>query len=348
MQISELVWKLCQLLIIGMFVLGSAGISAAFTWSSVLPLYGWELAACSVAIMLGMECLKPIAVQAAWQHIARPSWLVIPAVLCALACVTASFLTELQVVARARAAYVATETGATKRDATWTDRRAELRRDLEALGPTRTAEELKPLVDAAALSAGDCSRIATVAQRQACAALPALQSEQARSARAASLRGSLVAMDVAAGPTRGQSAEANSLSGLLALIHVKVHPGAVDDWLALVMVVLMQTGSAFCMVVMPVAQAGPKTRENPGAAGGARGSNAPPSGGTEDHERIHAILRGSGGRATGGQRQLAETFGMGHDRKRFLRVARWMANNGTVRLRVERDGTTIELIETPP
>lgn len=223
----KVIWSVLQALTISLFVLGSAALSVSFM---VVTFAGhwWPIVAGFVALAVAIEVMKPVLVRGAFGGF---GWQFVPVGLAGAAiCVAASAYWELQVVSRAREAYAVRVSGHDEKAARLDARRREIADRLREIGKARPVGELAPLIEAA--------------QRVNSKSLPQLKAEAARATEADRLRSELARMDeriddVAVDPT----AEARSVSAVLARFGIEMSPARVDGLLGPAMVVLLQLGA---------------------------------------------------------------------------------------------------------
>lgn len=238
-----MIWSVLQALTLALFVLGSAALSVSFMIVTFAG-HWWPIVAGFVAIAVAIEVMKPVLVRGAFGGF---GWQFVPVGLAgAVICVAASAYWELQVVSRAREAYAVRVSGHDERAARLDARRQEIAARLREIGKARPAGELAPLVEAA--------------QRVNSKSLPQLRAEAARATEADRLRSELARMDervddVAVDPT----AEARSVSAVLARFGIEMSPARVDGLLGPIMVALLQLGAVAAAALRIPARTAPRT-----------------------------------------------------------------------------------------
>lgn len=328
-------------------VTASAGFGAVFAWETGST-HGVILGSLAVLMALSLEIAKPLAVvgmiEAArqWQF-GRALLLAVLASIAILYSLTA----ELQLTARSRADGIAERAGHSQTVVDARRVRDEARRDLDSLGPTRPAAELAPLLASARKLAGDCTRITTATQRDACKGLPQLESEAARAPRHGEALVRLTAADAAiarAGFAKQADPGAIALASFLAALGTNVAADRLGDWLVLVGVLALEVGSALAGVlarpVQHIASGSCVEPANPVVPAPCTGTVHPVP--DSARSRVLAIITAAGGTVQSGQRALAERAGVSPTRLR--QVLDGLTADGVVRVRAGTTGTAVQLV----
>lgn len=355
----------------------SAGFGAYFAWISnaALPI----VAGLAVAMALGLEIAKPLAVHAVFRSLRSFRVLQAGALLfLALVAIGYSIVAELQLVALTRSDAVAVRGHDTTVVGEARARRDALHRYLDSIVPSRSVAELEPLIAAkvAATKGADCNQwLPDSGLRGACLAVAQLRAEAARAAMRADIEDKIddaTRIIAKAGPERVADPSAVALSTYLAAIGAPVDPKRVADWLALVFVLALETGSAFAAVL--VAATKPPARSVPTTGVREQQSAAPPpntsatarapalpllaveplsadatlpnvsrfSFADEPGTRLLELVAQRGGEVFGSQRAIAKAVGLsaGH----FNRVLHELAAAKRVTVSPTATGTRIQLL----
>lgn len=357
-----MIWAALQYLAMTLFVIGSATLSSWYVYSTYAP-SSVHVAWAFVLVVIGMEITKPLSVRAAFGHF---GWKAIaPGIVGAVVCVSASSYFELQVVARGREAYAVEASGVVGTKSELDTRRREIEARIRQLGPTRTAGEMVPLVDRARASAGDCDRPRGRTARERCDELAALLSEHERALVLARYQQQIAQLDNRKDAVQPATAESRSVSAVLGRFGVRFRPDQIEPLLAPIMVALLQLGAVIPAAIGPTGTGGtPRdkrrarhTSSSPHDQGGSGGRTAEDRSGTSvhrstdelistDHARILEVLRGANGRVEGGERALADRFGLG-SRTTLRSALAQLAAAGLITVNKQPSGTTVELSGAP-
>lgn len=228
-----------------LLVIASAGFGSVFAWQTGQH-HGLPLAILAVTMALGLELAKPLAVVGALRALTQ--WRIGTAIglsALALVAIAYSFTAELQLMATSRANVVAERSEHASADQK--AKLAELKAELRAIGHARSVAEMKPLVAQTELLAGDCRKIVSVTQREACKRLPELQSEAAKAAAIAAVKVKVAEVEGQIATAKG-SREADpamaALATYLAVFGFAVAPATLADVIVLIGVLALEVGSA--------------------------------------------------------------------------------------------------------
>jgi hypothetical protein len=328
-------------------VIASAGFGAVYAWQTGST-HGALLGSLAVVMALSLEVAKPLAVvgmiEAGRQwEIGRAFLLAVLASIAILYSLTA----ELQLMARSRADAVAERAGHTQSVADARRARDDARRDLDAIGPTRPAAELAPLLASALKLAGDCTRIMTATQRDACKALPQLESEAARAERHGTALAAVQAADTTlarAGHAKPADPGVAALASYLAALGLSVQADRLGDWLVLIGVLALEVGSALAgLLARPVHRYAPVPIEQPRQSGVPAECAVPVHPPSDNaRTRVLEIITAAGGTVQSGQRALASRAGVSPTRLR--QVLDGLAADGVVKVRAGTTGTAVHLL----
>lgn len=237
-------------------VCASGGFSALYAWRSNSA-HSHALASLAVAMALGLELAKPLAVHALFG--ALRGWRLGQALgLFALAAVAVAFsvTAELQLMAMSRADAVAGREHDAGKASAARDMRDGLRAELARVPAARSQAELEPLIAAkvAATKGADCTLwVESTKQRATCVEVAQLRAEAARGERRDELAGRLAAAERAladAGPQRVADPSAVALATYLGAFGLQIEPRRLGDWLVLVAVLALEVGSMFAAVLV--------------------------------------------------------------------------------------------------
>jgi hypothetical protein len=238
-----------------LLVFSSAGFGCVFAWHQAAH-HGPALAVLAVAMALGLEVVKPFAVEAVFDSMRR---LAVGRALAMLALAVVaigySLTAELSLMATTRADAAAGRESALDARQKAADRYKRAAAELSTLAPSRPSSELQAL-----LAGKDCGRPIGPRVRELCA-------ELGRAERRTELEAALskAESDTAARPSIGAGdAGATALSTVLALFGLAVPAAALAPWLVLVGVLALEVGSSLAVVLLrgastPVRQSRPLT-----------------------------------------------------------------------------------------
>ena len=315
---------------------------------------------------LGLELAKPLAVSSAmsairdWKLGEATALLILGGV-----SVAYSLTAELSLMARSRADAVAERVDSGSKAKETRDARDRARIELDKLPATRPATELAPLLKSAKVLAGDCSRITTATQRDACKSLPAWESELARAPRYADLRSQLATAETAlAGIGTGKTADPGSvaLAIYFAALGITVDPARLGDWLVLVGVLALEVGSALGVVLVRTDGAAGTAGQVASVPATVEAERLPESGPANlpviplvtegvqgantgvvqtTREKVLALIRDSGGSVRASQRTIAGQIGVSPSR--LNTVLSDLASEGVVKMRTGATGTVLAM-----
>lgn len=357
-----------------LLIAASAALSTLYAWQ-VGSHAGLPVAVALAAAALGGELLKPFAV-AAVADCARTSrwWHALAAALLAGAAVAFSFTSELGLAATARSDRAAERTAARETGQALREGRDRAVAELNALPVARSAAEIQPQIALLVATPGANGCVAHPdgpISRSVCGEVNRLQAEAARAQRRAELEEAIALADSRLAGDAGASPHVASdpLAATLAAYAVASgRPLAPDDfapWLALPLVVLLEIGSAFGVMVAratgtigpPVCQADADAGIAPDrrGAGGEQRDEPPPV--TEQRTpeppatpvapsdavaaAVLGLIASRGGKVAAAQRELASAVGF--PLSRVNGTLHRMAAAGQISLDIGKTGTVIAL-----
>lgn len=351
-----------------LLITSSAGFGAHYAWTTG-SLHGPILGALTVAMALGLELAKPFAIEgvlSAARRFALGRALVLT--ILAVVAVTYSLTAELSLMASTRQDRASERQRQTPAAKAASDRVEATRKELAGLPVTRpsTAIEIELNKLKSTPKLGPCSDPTAPdygpVSRRVCPEIAAAEAERTTALRREALQGVLneaeqrissESSDKASDPASG------ALAGYLAAFGmVTVPTGTIFDWLTLIPVIALETGSALSLVLarsvtggqpvqsrlpsapmgdatIPVQLAAEHSAEHPIVANPVALSNA----------RLAVLNRlvTSGGRIESGQRQLARELGVSPTR--VHQVLHQLAAERRIRLRAGPGGTLIEVYD---
>lgn len=242
-----------------LLIAASAALSTLYAWQVGSPA-GMEVAVALCVAALGGELLKPFAVAAAADCIRGRRWFhAIAALLLAGAAVAFSFTSELGLAATARGDRVAERAADSEAANAVRERRARAVAEIQALPLARSAAELQPQIDALTATpfANRCKAPSGSAGRQLCSEVATLRAEAARAQRRADLEAAIATSDGLLASGNGREVASQVAADPLAVALAayanatgrQVAAEAISPWLALPLVVLLEIGSAFGVMV---------------------------------------------------------------------------------------------------
>ncbi|MEQ1719330.1 MAG: hypothetical protein ABL907_25635 [Hyphomicrobium sp.] len=328
-------------------VIASAGFGAVYAWQTGST-HGVLLGSLAVVMALSLEVAKPLAIVGMIE--AGRSWEIGRSLLLAVLASVAilfSLSAELQLMARSRADAVSERAGHTLAVVDARRIRDDARRDLDAIGPTRPETELAPLLASARRLAGDCTRIMTATQRDACKGLPQIESEAARAERHDKALAALQTAETAvakAGHTKQLDPGPVALASFLAVFGVTVPADRLSDWMVLVGVLALEVGSALAgLLARPVQCPASVPSAGPRQSGDSAGAQPPVQPVPDSaRQRVLDIIAAAGGTVQSGQRALAERAGVSPTRLR--QVLDGLSADGVVKVRAGTTGTAVQLV----
>jgi ABC-type multidrug transport system fused ATPase/permease subunit len=224
-----------------LLVFSSAGFGMTFAWHQGAH-HGPALAMLAVCMALGLEVVKPFAVEAVFDSMRR---LAVGRALAMLALAVVaigySLTAELSLMATTRADAAAGRESALDVRRKAAERYQRAAAELSTLAPSRPSSELQAL-----LAGKDCGRPIGPKVRELCA-------ELGRAERRTELEAALskAEADSAARPSLGAGdAGAAALSTVLALFGLAVPAAVLAPWLVLVGVLALEVGSSLAVVLM--------------------------------------------------------------------------------------------------
>ena len=219
--------------------------------------HGPLMAGAAVAMALGLEIAKPLAVAGFVGSIFRRPGQALALMALGTIAVAYSLTAELSLMATGRADAAAERTSSSGKAI---DARAKVRAlqaEIAAVGHTRGAGEVQAELSAALLDKrlnGCEGWLANVQLRATCIERVApLKAELARAERKADLAAQLTEAEggvATAGPEREADPGAKALATFLAGVGVVVEPGRLADWIVLVGVLALEIGSAMAGVLV--------------------------------------------------------------------------------------------------
>lgn len=350
----------------GALALSSAGFGAVFAWTTVAA-HGPVLAGFAVVMALGLEAAKPLAMAGVLTSLRR--WHIgqgLTLAMLAAVAVTYSLTAELQLWARSRTDAVEARAAGTEDTREARAKVNALRSEFASIAPARPSAEVQPLIEAALsdkkLEGCEARWLETLKAREGCIAVNSLRAEIARAERRADLVERIEAAERELRRERKADPGAVALASLLSALGWQVSADAVANWLVLVAVLALETGSLFSVILVQAvagtpmrasvqprsAAPAPITPVLPaitGPAPGAQGVHAPaavlhvPE---DPRERLLQMLRDHGGEVRGGQRMMARALGISAGAVNTL--LRTMATAGTVVVSTDRSGTIVRLL----
>lgn len=355
-----------------LLIAASAALSTIYAWQVGLHA-GLPVAVALSAAALGGELLKPFTV-ATVADCARTSrwWHALAAGLLASAAIAFSFTSELGLAATARSDRAAERTAARETGQALREGRGRAVAELSALPVARSAAEIQPHIALLVATPGANGCVAHPdgpVSRSVCGEVNLLRAEAARAQRRAELEEAIALADSRLAGDAGASPHVASdpLAATLAAYAVASgRPLAPDDfapWLALPLVVLLEIGSAFGVMVAratgtiglpPVCQADAEAGKAPDrrGAGGEQRDEPPPV--TEQRTPeppvapsdavVASVLRliaSRGGKVAAAQRELASAVGF--PLSRVNGTLHRMAAAGQISLDIGKTGTVIAL-----
>jgi hypothetical protein len=235
-------------------VLTSAGLGAYAGWEFGKA-GGLVLAVGLAVAAVAGEALKPFAVAATVEAASRLQiFRMFGCMAVALVCVAYSVVGHVFLATMARSDLSAQRVADGRAGTDARQDRDRALAELKAVGTPRTAGELRPLIASATKLAGNCARIETATQREACKALPALQAESASHDRKLKAEAALAVADhriASAGKTTERVADplASAVSAYTVMIGKPMTPEEVGPLLALVPMLLLEIASMFAVVL---------------------------------------------------------------------------------------------------
>jgi len=239
-------------------VAASAGFGAFYAWTTGNH-HGPVIGVLSVCMALGLEAVKPFAIEGAFA--ALRSWSPLRAVALAVlgtVAVAYSLTAELSLMAATRADASAQRSQAADAITAAKARYAAAQRELEALPITRPVAVIDAEIARLKTTPkfASCEDITAKAfgpvSRRVCAEIAALTAEAATTARRTELQTALAAVevDLASAPlTTDADPAAADLATYLAAIGVEADAAELSRWLALVPVLALEIGSAFAVIL---------------------------------------------------------------------------------------------------
>lgn len=352
-------WTACQLLSVILFTACAAVISVSYMLDTFQPVFGWQVAWGFAGAALAMEITKPLAVRAAF---GAQGWRgMLPGAIGAVLCVGISTYIEFQFVAKGRDVHAQKAAVTDARRGVIDERAQRWQGELEQLGHTRTAAEVAPLVQAAEKAAGDCSKILTVAQREACKSLPALRSEAARAVRKAEIEAKIAALEVRSDAVETGTPEAQAVAAILGVVGVSVPLVQVDRLMGPALIILLQMVSVVAAALgpreAPSGSAGTSAHGSPekypdistGSPRTTSGSERVPEVGDANHEpdqsaraRFMAVLDACGGELHEGSRAMCNRVGL--SRRMLDKVLAQLVSEGLLTVTKTTTGTKVQRV----
>ena len=238
-----------------LLVFSSAGFGCVFAWHQAAH-HGPALAVLAVAMALGLEVVKPFAVEAVFDSMRRLAvGRALAMLVLAAVAVGYSLTAELSLMATTRADAAAGRESALDARQKAAERYKRAAAELSTLAPSRPSNELQAL-----LAGKDCGRPIGPKVRELCA-------ELGRAERRTELEAALskAEADTAARPSLGAGdAGAAALSTVIGMFGLAVPAAVLAPWLVLVGVLALEVGSSLAVVLMrsvstPVRQIRPLT-----------------------------------------------------------------------------------------
>ena len=351
-----------------LLVIASAGFGSYFAWQSGSA-HGWQIGSLSVAMALGLELCKPLAVSGAltamrsWRTLGHAAALSILALLA----VTFSLTAELSLMAALKGDAIAERVADNDAATIAKSSRARLEADLANVGTGRASQEIRPQIDtlmASRRDLADCQGwLPDVRARGVCIAIADLRTELARAERREHLEADLAGLNAdAPRAEKAPDAGAKSLSTYLAALGLDIKPGTLSEWMTLIPVVALELGAAFSLLLVQATNRAPdKTPaatcpnptpvdlpQTPVVAGEntyAQGAQLPvPTLAIPEHAdgRLVKLLSDQGGKVFCSQRSLANAIGVSHGTVGNLLAD--MTTAGSIKVTTSKRGTMVELL----
>lgn len=330
----------------------SAALSVTYAWQTG-SYAGLTVALAFAAAALGGEALKPFAVIVALDSLrTKRVTTSLGAGLFAVAAVVFSVTSELGLAAQTRGDIAAERAANVAAAAAERQREHRANAELAVLTAARTPAELEPQIATlrATPGANGCfGEPDGPISRRVCAEVALLEAEAARARRRATLEAVSAESGLGAAVGKQHVGAADPLATAIAAYASAAGrptaPETVAPWLALPLVLLLELGSAFgLLIARSIGQ--PNTRPAPAeqvpveaAKPALPLTTVPDTGATA---KLLQELSASGGRFTGGQRGLADRVGVSVGR--LNEVLHQLADAGRVKVTTGRTGTSVALI----
>lgn len=345
----------------------SAGFGAQYAWT-IGSTHGAVLGGLSVAMALGLELAKPLAIERA---VASVRSLLLGRALALLTlgliAIAYSLTAELALVATTRGDRVAerqAQAGAAK---AVQEARERLLGELSGLASSRPSAALEAILAAMVVNpraslCGDPKAALGPATRRLCSELANVKAEHAVALRREEISRELRPLEdlltgSASHAVSSPDPAASALVTYLALAGVKVPVADLTDWLVLVPVLALEIGSALALVLVQSVSTSARVQSRSGASGMGLGAPSPSPASPWPltvvntspalqitscaRETLLEHLRGRGGMVQGGLRGIARDLGV--STTRLHQVVREMALEGLLEVQSTKHGTALKL-----
>jgi len=356
-EAQQITTKTLSYLAAALLVLASAGFGCVYAWTTGSQ-HGSALGVLSVAMALGLELAKPMAIAGSLAALRELALLRAPLLLMlGVVAVAYSLTAELSLMATTRGDVIAERKASSSNAATINIERERLGYELGAIGTTRPSATIEAEITGKLASDGrlqgcEAKWLTSTKAREVCIEVNQLRAEKATAERKEKLEADLAALRSNNEATVEKKADpgAHALATYLGALGLTVNAEALSEWLVLVPVLALELGSALAGLLVGTVRSRVFSSVQSNAKAESDQAVSPENTSVHDIaslacpvERLKLVLLQSGGEVFAGQRALARAVGVSVGAMNTMLDE--LARAGQIAVVASTKGTKVKLIE---